>query len=176
MKKLFDEVPYCEGSRVVLKRVSAEDKGPLTYMVNSSNVYRYLPTFLYEKSSSDIDHIIGTLYTECIKESLITGIYVEGKFCGLAEFYGYMDDMHKVSVGYRLLEEYRGRGIATETLGLMLDYIRNNTDIGIVTASTMVENKASANVLRKNGFVMVVSSVEEDWGYPEPVLADKWIW
>ncbi len=86
------------------------------------------------------------------------------------------DDMHKVSVGYRILEEYWGRGIATETLGLMLDYIRNNTDIGIVTASTMVENKASANVLTKNGFVMVVSSVEEDWGYPEPVLADKWIW
>lgn len=60
MKKLFDEVPYCEGSRVVLKRVSAEDKGPLTYMVNSRNVYR-------------------------------------------------------------LLEEYRGRGIATETLGLILN-------------------------------------------------------
>lgn len=175
MKKLFDEVPYCEGSRVVLKSVSAKDSVPLAKMVESREVYRYLPTFLYERSNSDIDYIIGTLYTECIRESLITGIYVGGKFCGLAEFYGYRDEMHKVSVGYRLLEQYWGQGIATEALGLMLDYIRKNTDIEIVTASTMVENKASANVLMKNGFVMVVSSVEEDWGYPKPVLADKWI-
>ncbi len=39
----------------------------------------------------------------------------------------------------------------------------------------MVENEASANVLRKNGFQLVVHAVEEDWGYEKPVIADKWI-
>jgi len=44
-----------------------------------------------------------------------------------------------------------------------------------ITASTMVENKASARVLRKNGFDLVVSAVGEDWGYEELTIADKWI-
>ena len=55
------------------------------------------------------------------------------------------------------------------------DYLFSQTDIEIITASTMVENQASANVLRKNGFTLVVHAVGEDWGYPEPTIADKWI-
>ena len=39
----------------------------------------------------------------------------------------------------------------------------------------MVENKASAKVLIKNGFALVVSGAKEDWGYPEPTIVDKWI-
>ena len=60
-------------------------------------------------------------------------------------------------------------------LNLMIDYLCNQTDIEIITASTMVENKASANVLRKNEFTEVISSVPEDWGYEEDVLTTKWI-
>ena len=39
----------------------------------------------------------------------------------------------------------------------------------------MVENLASARVLTKNGFSLVVRGAEEDWGYPQPTAADKWI-
>ena len=54
-------------------------------------------------------------------------------------------------------------------------YLQENTDIEIITASTMVENRASANVLIKNGFELVSSGAGEDWGFPEPTLTDKWI-
>ena len=39
----------------------------------------------------------------------------------------------------------------------------------------MIENEASANVLRKNNFQMVVHAAEEDWGYEKLTTADKWI-
>ncbi len=39
----------------------------------------------------------------------------------------------------------------------------------------MVENKASARVLVKNGFELVSSGVGEDCGYDELTPADKWI-
>ena len=39
----------------------------------------------------------------------------------------------------------------------------------------MVENRASARVLEKNGFTLVNRHVGEDWGYDQPTLADKWI-
>ena len=123
--------------------------------------------------------MIRLLYGELFhtKQSLILGIFDKagGDFCGLAEYYGLKQDIQKTCLGYRLAEQFWGRGIATQTVKLMVDYLYTKTDIEIITASTMIENKASANVLRKNGFQLVVHAVDEDWGYERPTVTDKWI-
>lgn len=175
MKKLFSEIPYLKSDRIVLRKLVQSDCAALKKLVNSPDVYRYLPTFLFEKKYEDVSCVISRLYEECFKESIILGVFQGSDFCGLAEMYGYRDEIHKVSVGYRLLKEFWGQGIATETLHLMIDYLYGETDIEIITASTMVENQASASVLKKNGFDLVVHAAEEDWGYEEPTIADKWI-
>ena len=172
---MFSQMPSLRTDRILLKRVSMADENALREMIGSKQVYQYLPTFLFEQQYEDIREMIGHLYTDCLNESLILGVYSEGAFCGLAELYGYKENIHKVSIGYRLLERYWGRGIATETVQVLLDYLYSQTDIEIITASTMIENTASANVLLKNGFVLVVHAAKEDWGYPEPTIADKWI-
>lgn len=175
MKKLFSEVPYLQNGRITLRRIEKADAPGLQALVDSPRVYRYLPTFLFEKKYPDIQTVIRHLYDECFEESIILGIFEGDQFCGLGEFYGYKDSIHKISAGYRLLEECWGRGIATQALGLMIRYLYDETDIEIITASTMVQNQASANVLRKNDFALVSSGVGEDWGYEQPTIADKWI-
>ena len=143
--------------------------------MQNQNVYRYLPTFLFEKQYDDIHTVIDKLYDECFRESIILGVYRDGMFCGIAEMYGYRDDLHKISIGYRALENFWGQEIASEALQMMIEYLYNETDIEIITASTMLANKASARVLEKNGFMLVASAVDEDWGYQKPTLVDKWI-
>lgn len=178
MKKLFEEIPRIQGARVTLRPLDEGDIGALEELVASERVYRYLPTFLFEKQFDDMHEVIrqvyGNLFTA--KESLILGVEAEGdeSVCGLAEFYGLRDDVHKISIGYRFLEWSWGRGMATETVRLMVDYLYTQTDIQIITASTMVENIASARVLEKNDFIRTARSVEEDWGYETPTIADKW--
>ena len=113
MKKLFSEIPYIEGDRLVIRRITADDAPALRELAGNEAVYRYLPTFLFEKKYEDI--------------------------------------------------------------GYVTDYLYNETDIEIITASTMIENLASAKVLRKNGFDLVVHAVPEDWGHEEPAITDKWI-
>lgn len=175
MIKLFSDVPPLKRCNLELKRITERDTEALADFVHSDSVYRYLPTFLFERKYPDIHEVIEKLYTEAMEESLILGVFFEDCFCGIAELYGYKDSIHKVSVGYRLMECCWGKGIATQTLALMVDYLYGQTDIEIITASTMVENKASARVLEKNGFSLVVSDVDEDWGYSAPTRADKWI-
>ena len=175
MKKLFSEIPYIEGRRIVLKKLTEPDADALHELVKSESVYKYLPTFLFERKYDDILYVIKHLYDECFKESIILGIFMNGKFCGLAEMYGYREEYHKISVGYRLSEHFWGKGIATEALSLMVSYLYSETDIEIITASTMVENQASANVLINNGFDLVVHKASEDWGYALPSKVDKWI-
>ena len=57
----------------------------------------------------------------------------------------------------------------------MVRYLSGEMNLEIITASTMVENQASAAVLKKNGFTLVTHAAEEDWGFEKPVSADKWI-
>lgn len=178
MKKLFDEIPRLEDEKIVLRRLTPADADDLRAFARSERIYRTLPTFLLEQKYEDPLEVIERLYSDCFqaKETLILGIFLKdgGAFCGLAEFYGYKDALHKTCVGYRLSERCWGRGIATRTVALMVDYLYTQTDIEIITASTMVENRASARVLEKNGFAMSAASVPEDWGYDRPTLADKW--
>ena len=175
MKELFKEIPYLEGEGIILKRVTTADQDRLQELVDSPAVQRHLPTFLFEQQYDDMAYVIDHLYDECLEDSLILGAFEGTSFCGIGEMYGYRAPIHKISVGYRLPERCWGRGIASEALRMMIAYLCEETDIEIITASTMVENQASANVLRKNGFEMVVHAVGEDWGYPAPTIADKWI-
>ena len=178
--KLFDEIPRLEDDRIVLRRLVPADADDLHALAHSERVYRFLPTFLFEQKYEDPLVVIDKLYTDCFqaKKSMILGIFLKesGLFCGLAEFYGFKDAdaLHKTCIGYRLTERCWGRGIASGVVALMVDYLFGQTDIEIITASTMVENRASARVLEKNGFTRMASGVPEDWGYGKPTLADKW--
>lgn len=175
---LFDEIPRIEGDGIVLRRLTNADVSALNELVSSPRVYRYLPTYLFEKQFDDQRQMIKELYDTwfAAKESIILGVEVrgDGGICGLAEFYGLREEIHKISVGYRFLERSWGRGVATQTVHLMVDYLYTKTTIEMITASTMVQNEASARVLQKNDFIRTARAVEEDWGYDTPTIADKW--
>lgn len=178
MKKLFDEIPVIESDQIILRKLTDEDAPLIEEMTRTKLIYRYEPTFLFERQYTDMHQMIREVYGEIFetKQSLILAIHSNetNQLCGLAEFYGYKESLHKTCVGYRLRESYWGKGIATQAGWLMMDYLLNSTDVEIITASTMVENRASARVLIKNGFKLVNSAVPEDWGYAHPTLADKW--
>lgn len=175
MKKLFSEIPCFQGERIVLRRLTEEDAEPLKELSESPAVNRYLPTFLFEKKYDDSREVIRRLYDECFEESIILGIYEQDRFCGLAEMYGYRPAAYKISVGGRLLEEAWGRGLAKEALRFMIQYLFEETDIRLITASTMIENKISPRVLQANGFHLIMHAVDEDWGFENPVKTDKWM-
>ena len=176
IRALFDPVPVIQSERLEIRKLEQDDADDLKAMVCNDNIYRYAPAFLFELKYEDIHEVIDKLYTECLEDSLILGVFLNsGEFCGLAEFYGYSEASHKIGIGYRSNETVWGRGIATETVELMLGYLDANTDITTVTASTLHENKAAAGVLRKTGFQLVESGIPEDWGYEESLPADKWV-
>lgn len=175
MKQLFREIPALQGERLTLRALTQDDADDLKAMTQSEKVYRYLPTFLFEKKYDDITYVIDHLYDECLEESLILGVFCEEDFCGLAEMYAYRPAIKKISIGVRLIEKYWGSGVASEALELMEVYLLEKTDIEIVAASTMTKNKAAGNVLKKHGFKRVAHGVYENWGFDKPVIADVWM-
>jgi len=177
MKKLFEEFPYIENERIVLKRLEITDKDAVQALFMNENVYRYEPTFLPERKNKDAVFFISSVCEKLFKEktSLVLGIYLkdtQNKFCGIAEIYHY--DNRQVTVGYRLDEPFWGKKIATEVVALIKKYLLECTDINKICASNIVSNPASGRVLEKNGFYIVAENAKEDWGFEQEVIVNKW--
>ncbi len=177
IKELFTDIPVLQSGRLTLRQVTDGDAEGIEELASDPDVLRYLPAFLFERKYDDGHEVIRRLYTECLEAdgSLILGMYLEGRFCGLAEMYGYRGAIRKISIGHRILRWAWGKGISSTCLDLMIDYLISEKGIGIITASSMVENAAAAAVLTKCGFTLVVSGAQEDWGYDQPTPANKWI-
>lgn len=73
--------------------------------------------------------------------------------------------------GYRFLSNYWGKGIATESSKMLLEYGYNNYDIDEVLGFVMKENPASSAVLKKIGF-----QFKKFAGYPGEGEEKKYEW
>ncbi|KAB1439811.1 GNAT family N-acetyltransferase [Candidatus Galacturonibacter soehngenii] len=64
------------------------------------------------------------------------------------------DNIHSqtAEMGYYISEEYWGKGIGTDAVKQMCEYIFNNTDIIRIFAEPFAYNEASCRILEKAGF------------------------
>lgn len=68
-------------------------------------------------------------------------------FCGLK----YLSDLEAVDVGYRLLPQFWGRGLATEACVASLQFGFDTLQLDEILGLVLPENKASIRVLEKAG-------------------------
>ena len=67
--------------------------------------------------------------------------------------YDYQDN--QIEVGFSVVKGWQGRGLATEALKKVLEYLTENEGIGCVTAWCAAENIGSRRVLEKSGMKLV---------------------
>ena len=178
--KLFDEYPFLTDGIILLRKIVLSDAEALQALRTDQEVYRYLPTFLYEQKYEDVYEVIGRMDEECFrtKESILLAVCLADQpdtLCGIAEIYAWEPWRRKVSIGYRLRRESWGRGIATAVARLLREYLFHTVHLHTVTAHVMTDNRSSAAVLLKAGFPERYSNVLEDWGRDVPVLVDKYV-
>ncbi|QGY38765.1 GNAT family N-acetyltransferase [Pseudodesulfovibrio cashew] len=79
---------------------------------------------------------------------------------------------HTATIGYWLGVDYWGKGIATEMVARLVDYMTLETDIEQLTATCYGWNPASARVLEKAGFERegVRRGVVKKWGETTDLL------
>ena len=177
--KLFDCIPVILTPEILLKKIEFHDAESIGRLMHNEAIYKYLPTFLLEEQYEDPREVIKYMYEKAFKnkESLFLGIYIDsGKtLVGIAELYGYNPELHLIHLGYRLLEEYWGLGLASKTVNALVTFLYTSTDIEIVAASTLPGNAGSERVLEKNGFSKVVECSDEDWGFGGMTPTTKWV-
>lgn len=80
--------------------------------------------------------------------------------CGSIGFKGPPDKRGIVEVGYSVLPEFQGEGLATEMVAVIVQWAKHQPWVRRIEAETNVDNKASIRVLEKNNFVCAGIGVE----------------
>lgn len=178
MAELFEIFPYLENDKVIIKKMELNDVEALSEISNNDNVYRFIPPFLYKKSSKVLETAIKNLGKKDFekKKQIIAGIYLKdnpNRLVGLAEMFDYKKRENKITIGYRVNEDYWNKKIASNTLKLMVDYLVNEIGITTLNAFVMPQNLYSSKILLNNGFVKEdYTSQEKNWGGQEIVSVD----
>lgn len=69
-----------------------------------------------------------------------------------------------MDVGYGVVEEHRGKGVATAGLALIVERAFLEPDVDEIYAESAVTNRPSAKALEKNGFVRIGSRESQEDG------------
>ncbi len=175
MCKLFETFPLLESDILVIRKMTDDDVDSLSEITNNDNVYRYIPPFLYKKSRGNLLAAIRNLEGRDFEKGkmIVSGICLRAepeKVIGLAEIFDYKKRINQVTIGYRINENYWHRGIATETVRLMVDYLSGDMGVRTLKAYVMPENVYSQKALLKNGFIKETDIITgHNWGGIETV-------
>ncbi|MBK9982828.1 MAG: GNAT family N-acetyltransferase [Saprospiraceae bacterium] len=75
----------------------------------------------------------------------------------------------EVEIGYEVAEQYRGRGLATEIAGALIEYAYTFSEVKTIVAHTLSFENPSTGVLRKSGFHFIAE-------VHDPEDGDIWRW
>lgn len=164
-----------ETDRLILRPLEFSDSEAMFAMDCSPEVHKYLwqkPTLNIEESIKVIEYI--QMQYERNKIGRFATILKEtGEFIGWTGIKFVHDSIENGNInffdyGYRLNEQYWGKGYATEATKAWFDYGLNQMNIDKIHAYTHGENIASNTVLKKTGMTFMQEYIAED--------GVKWNW
>lgn len=82
------------------------------------------------------------------------------ELAGICGFKGRPDSDGSVEIGYSILSQFRGRGLATEAVMRLIGWAFTHTEVVEVSAETFPHLKFSIRVLEKNGMELTGAGSE----------------
>ncbi len=153
---LYSKYPVIESEELVLKMIEDEDLDDFFEIHSSEIIYRYIPGKA-KKNIKTVRNMIGHYSRDFNKKKMIfLGIYLKNpiqKMVGIVEIFDINKNINMVTVGYRLNENYWGKGISTRALKHLVNFLFSQIKVNRIQAFVMTENTRSGQVLKRNNFV-----------------------
>ncbi len=138
-----------------LRRWNLNDADELVLLANNYNIAKFLTdVFPHPYTLTHAKEWVHFQISTDSQQGTSFAIDVEGKVAGSIAIVPQTDILRiNAEIGYWLSEDYWGKGIVSEAVGLMVGYtFANFTEINRIFAGVLAHNVASMRVLEKNGF------------------------
>ncbi|WP_256527755.1 GNAT family N-acetyltransferase [Dyadobacter diqingensis] len=136
--------------RFILTKMTAADGDKYFRLSNNARVMKFVTGFALSRHESD--EMLKLILKENETDTYFGRYLVEdrktGALVGAAKLEAYGEE---VEIGYRIMEEYWGQGVATEIAKYLIGFSVRKFGAPAVVAFVNVENMASIRVLEKAG-------------------------
>ena len=154
LKNIFSKSIMISTDRLVLRPIVRGDAQDIYEIFSDRQVmkfYDFMPFESIERAKQQVE-FFTTGFEQ--KTMLRWGIELKesGKLIGTCGFFNFNEDALKAELGYELNSSYQGKGIMTEAIGAILEFIFKGTGINRIEAYVEPENIPSQKLLEKLGF------------------------
>ena len=151
----FNPFPNLESKRLVLRRMDKIDVKEIFAMRSDPEIMKYIPRPLAKNEEEALEHLALIDSGLEKNEAINWAITIKGssKLVGIIGFYRTKHEDYRSEIGYILLPEVNGKGIASEAVEIVVEFGFNEMNLHSIEAVIDPENIASEKVLQKNGFV-----------------------
>lgn len=138
--------------RFVLTKMTAGDADKYYRLSNNSNVMKYVTGYSLTREESD--RMLKEFLQEYGKDTYLGRYLIEDRHSGALIGAAKLDKTGAaVEIGYRVMEEFWGKGVATEIAVALIRFSQNVLKARDVIAYVNIHNAASVRVLEKAGMV-----------------------
>ena len=137
-----------------IRQWQLSDAPALAKAISNLNVQNNLRDGLpYPYTEKDAEDYINAMLSSDKNNTFAFTIVCDGVAVGsIGAFRGVNVHRLTAELGYYISEEYWNKGVATQAVNLLCEYVFNNSDIVRIFAEPFADNAASCRVLEKAGF------------------------
>jgi [ribosomal protein S5]-alanine N-acetyltransferase len=152
---ILNDFPVLTTPRLTLRKVTPNDAGDLLYLRSHKDVMKYLdrPPLMDMEAAAAYIRKMEDDYGQHNGINWMITLTGNDKVIGTIGFWRFDKPNHRAEIGYMLLPEYWGKGLATEAMRGALTYAFEGLHCHSIEANVNPENEASKKLLQKLGFV-----------------------
>ncbi|MCE7065412.1 GNAT family N-acetyltransferase [Dyadobacter sp. CY326] len=138
----------------ILTKMTEADGDKYYRLSNNANVMKFVTGHALDREESD--KMLRTFLAEYGDDTFLGRYLIESRATGELIGTAKLDsDGNEVEIGYRIMEEHWGKGIATEIARGLINFAKQKMSAEQVIAYVNVGNAASIRVLEKVGMINV---------------------
>ena len=151
----FNPFPNLESDRLLLRKIVEGDVQEIFAMRSDAENMKYIPRPLVKNHDEAMEHLAKIDSGIENNEAINWAITLKGnsKLLGIIGFYRTKHEHYRSEIGYMLLPEIHGKGIASEAVGIVTKFGFKKMKLHSIEAVIDPKNSASEKVLQKNGFI-----------------------
>ncbi|MGH1145198.1 GNAT family N-acetyltransferase [Bacillus pseudomycoides] len=156
IEMVFGDFPVLESVNLVLRKIEEVHLQELYSIYDNDKVFEYCG-IIPKHNLQTVRKMIGHFDRDYHKKSRIKwGIFQKNqsdKLVGIIESMDFNQKVNMVSIGYFLAEDYWAKGIATESVRMVVKFLFEEVNVNRIQAEVMPVNEVSKKVPLKNGFI-----------------------
>lgn len=151
MERIFTEFKEIESCRYIIRSISSNDLKDIFEIYSDKEIMKYDSKNIFNSREETLELINKGMKNRWFVRFVIVDKSTNNVIGSIA-LHHFDFENQKVQIGYNLKQQYWNKGIMSDVLPYMIEYLKNNTNIKELKASIHRENIASIKLVEKLGF------------------------